>query len=53
MEVVRPKKDQIRAKADSTRVKTHFKVVQYMMEAAVKLQLESVTTAAACTIYHR
>ncbi|XP_072026804.1 cyclin-Q-like [Amphiura filiformis] len=49
METVRSKKES----TDSTRTKTHFKVAQYIMEAAVKLQLESVTTAAACTIYHR
>ncbi|XP_033114560.1 cyclin-Q-like [Anneissia japonica] len=33
--------------------KTHFKVVHFLMEAAVKLSLESVTVASACTFYHR
>ena len=46
-------REQIRAKVDSNRIRTHFKVMQYVMEAAVKLQLQSVTSAAACTIYHR
>lgn len=31
----------------------HFKVVQYMMEACIKLKLDSTTSASACTIYHR
>ncbi|XP_072175687.1 cyclin-Q-like [Diadema setosum] len=33
--------------------KRHFKVLQYMMEAGIKLHLESVTLASACSIYHR
>lgn len=31
----------------------HFKVIQYMMEACIKLHLDSTTSASACTIYHR
>lgn len=33
--------------------KTHFKVIHYVMEAGIKLHLESVTLASACCIYHR
>ncbi|XP_038054352.1 cyclin-Q-like [Patiria miniata] len=39
--------------SDPAVAKAHFRVAQYMMEAGVKLQLQSVTVASACTIYYR
>ena len=38
---------------DSAVAKAHFRVAQYMMEAGIKLSLQSATVASACTIYYR
>ncbi|XP_040178814.1 cyclin-Q [Rana temporaria] len=34
-------------------VKTHFKVTRFIMEAGVKLGMQSIPIATACTIYHK
>ncbi|XP_022110056.1 cyclin-related protein FAM58A-like [Acanthaster planci] len=39
--------------SDPAIAKAHFRVAQYMMEAGIKLHLQSVTVASACTMYYR
>ncbi|XP_075434507.1 cyclin-Q isoform X1 [Ascaphus truei] len=34
-------------------VKTHFKVTRFIMEAGVKLGMQSIPIATACTVYHK
>ncbi|XP_069065501.1 cyclin-Q isoform X1 [Pleurodeles waltl] len=37
----------------SSQTKTHFKVSRFIMEAGVKLGMQSIPVATACTIYHK